>query len=166
MNSGSYPPAPPGWYPDPGGLLRWWDGIQWVPAQPPVSEETSGRTLAILSHLGAFFGGFLVPLVVYLMEGKKNRFVRHHASEALNFQITFMIAWFAGFVLFFGLSALQARTGTPIGLVVVFPLFFLVFFLGFLVLAVLSIVGAVRASQQQWWRYPISIRFVRGAERI
>ena len=27
----------------------------------------------------------------------------------------------------------------------------------------LSIVGMIRASRREWWRYPVNIRFVRGA---
>jgi hypothetical protein len=26
---------PPGWYPDPAGGVRWWDGTQWTTATPP-----------------------------------------------------------------------------------------------------------------------------------
>ena len=87
--------APPGWYATEQGW-RWWDGFAWgVLAPPPVPDEESGKTLAILTHLGVVFGGFIVPLVIYLTEGKKNAFVRDHSREALNFQITFAIVWVA-----------------------------------------------------------------------
>jgi len=29
---------PPGWYPDPAGAIRWWDGTQWSAATPPPPE--------------------------------------------------------------------------------------------------------------------------------
>jgi hypothetical protein len=29
------PPVPAGWYPDPQGTMRWWDGLQWT-------SDTSG----------------------------------------------------------------------------------------------------------------------------
>lgn len=44
LKSGAYmapppmgPPLgpPPGWYPDPAGGVRWWDGTQWTSATPP-----------------------------------------------------------------------------------------------------------------------------------
>jgi H+/Cl- antiporter ClcA len=38
---GVIPPPPPGWYPEPSGALRWWDGSRWsdvqhVPPPPPT----------------------------------------------------------------------------------------------------------------------------------
>jgi hypothetical protein len=32
----SQPPTPPGWYVDPLGLLRWWDGYRWTPYTAPA----------------------------------------------------------------------------------------------------------------------------------
>jgi uncharacterized Tic20 family protein len=165
-NAGPYsqqPTAPPaGWYPDPTGAQRWWDGWQWGPTAPPRSEAADGKTLAIIAHLGVLAAGFLVPLVLRLTEGKKNAFVRHHATEALNFQLTFMLVWLAGFGLLIGTS-LGEPTGhtqsAPAGVLVVFGAMMLLFLANF----VFSILGCVRASQERWWRYPISIRFVRGA---
>ena len=41
--AGRVPPPPPGWYPESGGSLRWWDGWQWTPyrhSAPP--EQATG----------------------------------------------------------------------------------------------------------------------------
>jgi hypothetical protein len=35
------PAAPPGWYPDPAGLVRWWDGTQWTPVTQAPPDENS-----------------------------------------------------------------------------------------------------------------------------
>jgi hypothetical protein len=38
------PPTPaPGWYPDPTGVERWWDGTQWTPStrQPSPDSDAS-----------------------------------------------------------------------------------------------------------------------------
>ncbi len=87
----------PGWYRDRDGRLRWWDGQAWGPTAPEQSEEDSGRTVAVLSHLGVLVGGFPLPLIMRQAEGPRNGFVRHHATEALNFQLTFLLVWVAGF---------------------------------------------------------------------
>ena len=103
--------APPGWYPDPEGRVRWWDGEQWGPL-PQGGEGGGGgttsdsRTTAMLAHLLGIFTGFLGPLVIYLLNGEKDPFVRHHAAEALNFQLTMLIAWFATVLLMFVLVGL------------------------------------------------------------
>jgi uncharacterized Tic20 family protein len=152
--------APPGWYGTDQGW-RWWDGYAWGPlAPPPVPEEESGKTMAVLCHLGIVLGGFVLPLVIYLTEGKRNGFVREHSREALNFQITFMILWFGAFVLFFVTAVAGtagARSGPPVVFFLVFPLI-----MGLWIFAlVCSILGAVRAGSGARYRYPVSIRFVR-----
>jgi uncharacterized Tic20 family protein len=165
-DAGSITPAtaPPGWYPTLEGL-RWWDGQVWGPLAPgasPIDDVSRGKTLALISHLGMFAGGFILPLVILLTEGKNNQYVKHHATESLNFNITLMIGWLFGFVLLVASSASSSggRDHSP-------PGWFFVLFLGLFAIGitamVLCIVGAIRASQGVWWRYPVSIRFVRGA---
>lgn len=34
---------PPGWYTDPQGLVRWWDGWQWTPTTQPHEAPRSSR---------------------------------------------------------------------------------------------------------------------------
>jgi uncharacterized Tic20 family protein len=102
------------------------------------------------------------PLVIRLTEGRKNAYVRHHATEALNFQITFMIAWFAGFAVWVGVlwsSDPAGGNAPPAWVLIVFVTMMGVMLANF----ALSILGCVRANQSRWWRYPINIRFVRGA---
>ncbi len=159
--------APPGWYPD-GQGLRWWNGTQWGPAAPgpPLVDPRSpaaGKTWATLSHLGILFGGFVLPLVIYLTQKDQNDFARHHAAESLNFQLTILIVQLLTIPLFFVSvfssipSDPNAQAGIPWGFLAIFPIY------GAIAIAALvfSILGAVRASQLVWWRYPIRIPFVR-----
>jgi uncharacterized Tic20 family protein len=157
-----------GWYHD-GTTLRWWDGTSWGPAAPPGSFGSQpadpiqdGSTLAVLSHVGFVIAAVVLALVVRLTEGNKNEYTRHHSTEALNFQLTFLIIWFVGiFVVFGSALAFGGADGESASPWILLP------FLGLFVLfgtgMVLAIVGAVRASRGQWWRYPVGIRFVRGA---
>jgi hypothetical protein len=159
----------PGWYFD-GTTMRWWDGTAWGPVAPPGSfgwqrgpgdPVQEGTTLSVLSHVGFFVAGFILPLIFRLTEGKKNEYVRHHSTEALNFQITFMIGWFAAFVLLFVSAVATSDADGNASPLIFVP------FLGFFVLyiggGVLAVIGAVKAGKGEWWRYPINLRFVRGA---
>ena len=105
------------------------------------------RTWALASHIGCIVGAwaamaFLVPLVIMLVKGPQSGFVRAHAVESLNFQLTMLVYGIISFVLAF---------------VVV----------GFLLLAVLAVVWIVcvilatmKASEGRAYRYPLTIRFV------
>ena len=164
--------AAPGWYPDPAGYIRWWDGRAWgpvaAPPGPPPPPQPN-KAMAILSHLGPVVGGFILPLILYLVTDPRDLYTRHHASEGLNFALTIMIGWVAAFAVFFvaviggaavaGASSGAAGAGFGIG--------FIALWLGMFALIVgcwvFAIVGAVQASKGVWWRYPICIRFVKGA---
>ena len=156
--------APAGWFMT-GEGYRWWDGTTWGPLapQPVVDDVAAGRTLAVLCHLGFLLGGFILPMVMYLTEGKRNRYVRHHSREALNFNITFGAMWALVFMpVWIGIILTAAgdttpRSGFPSSVVIVWISGMVLWLaaVGF------SILGAVRASQGRRWRYPICLRFVR-----
>lgn len=85
---------------------------------------------------------FLGPLVIFLVFRHKDAYVRHHAVESLNFQISVLIY-----------AAISA--------ILIFVL------IGFLLLPivgvawlVLSIRAAIAAADGQLYRYPFTIRFV------
>jgi uncharacterized protein len=148
--------------------MRWWDGTAWGPLAPgakPIDDVSQGRTLAILSHFGIFAAYFVLPLVIRLTEGKKNEYVKHHSAEALNFMLTVILFWIVIGIPAFIVTAVTMPTGRhvspPIGFFVMMGVWFVVG-VGVLVCCVL---GAVRASQGVWWRYPVSIRFVPGARK-
>ena len=161
---------PPGWYADPQtGYPRWWDGASWGPWAPmPPPRPAPDSSWAIVTHLGSFFGGFILPLVIYVTVGERDPFIRHHAREALNFQLTLIIVAFITmaitFPLFFAsvisLEDLDTGAVPPMGFFAFFPLMFIPTLVGW----VFAIVAAVAAHRRRWWRYPISIRFVGRAE--
>ncbi len=106
------------------------------------------RNWAVGAHLSGFAAawvalGFLGPLVVLLAAGERSPFVRRHAVEALNFNLsTLLYAVVSGVlvILLIGIPMLLA-----VGLL-------------YLVAVVL---GAVAASRGEDYRYPLSIRFVK-----
>ena len=132
------PPPPPsssGWGPPTGEAS--------YPSAPTQDE----RTWALVSHIGCLLGAwlamaFIVPLVIMLTKGTQSSFVREHAVESLNFQLSMLIYGVVGVVLAFVL-------------------------IGFVVLPVLAVLwlvfvvmATVRANEGRPYRYPLTIRFV------
>jgi len=149
------PPLPPEGPPPPG---YGYSGYQ--PDQPPVypppgalspSEE---RTWAMFAHLGSIIASlvamaFLGPLIILLVQGPKSPFVRRHAVESLNFQITLLIALAAGIVL--------SVVTLGLGLIVVIPVA-LVVSVGALIVIVMA---SVAANNGEDYRYPFTLRLVK-----
>lgn len=138
------------------------------PAPPPATPHhgvpTESRNWAVGAHLGGLIlglatgavFGFAAPMAVWLMQRDEDRYVAHHAKEALNFQLTVLTAVLAGVVL--AIPALIVGVLTlGVGLVL----------LGILVLVimvlwlVLPVLAAVKAANGEGHRYPLTIRFVR-----
>lgn len=151
--------AAPGWYPDPSGRLRWWDGAQWGPYQdggaPGMAPAPMGmgmgggptdpqaRSQAALAHwLGLL--GWIGPLIIYVTSGDKDPFVKHNAAEALNFHLTMLIAYFVSIPLMFVLIGLLTLPAV------------------FIASIVFSIIGAGAANRGEYYKYPFTIRMVSG----
>jgi hypothetical protein len=111
----------------------------------PTEQE---RNWAIAAHLGSFLAaylalGFLCPLIVLLVKGNDSPFVRGHAVESLNFQITAAILTVIFVVLAFVVIGIPLLVALGIAYVV------------------LVIMATVAASRGQPYRYPISLRLVK-----
>jgi uncharacterized Tic20 family protein len=72
------------------------------PMGDPYHPTDGDRVLAAVAHGIGYFTSFVGPLVVSLTAGKKSAYVRRHAIEALNFQITVLLVT----ILTFGLGGL------------------------------------------------------------
>lgn len=154
----STPNAAPGWYPDPGGSSqqRWWDGERWTDALQAGSPAATGANstgwaaLAHLSALIALIVGFVFvgPLVVYLIK-KDDPYVRRHAAEALNFNLSVTLyALVGGFVTIILI------------LLVVGLLLIPVLIAAGIAWLVLVINAGLKANRGEVYRYPLTIRFV------
>ncbi|HVT32150.1 MAG TPA: DUF4870 domain-containing protein [Rhodanobacteraceae bacterium] len=127
------------------------------PPQPTAAAPTDAdeRTWALLGHLSAFsafitgLGCVIGPLIVWLVKRDTMPFAGEQALEALNFNITAIIAAVA-------LGAFTLIT-LGIGALLTVPLA-LALFLGWFVL---TIVAAVKANNGEHYRYPFSIRLVK-----
>lgn len=112
---------------------------------PPPLRPDEERTWAVLAHLGGLIGvGFLAPLVIWLVFRGRGPYLEHQAKEALNFQLTLLVAYVAAGIL----AVVTFGIATPVLLAVG---------IGQLVLQILA---AVAAGRYEWYRYPVCIRFV------
>lgn len=115
------------------------------------------RTLGMLAHLGTiaavvFSAGFLgwaVPLFLLIAKGKQSGFVRQHAAESLNFQITVTLAAAALVFLTFATLLVGACVTVPAGLALAAAYL------------VLPLMAGLRAKEGQFFRYPFALRLVR-----
>jgi len=123
---------------------------QTVNTPPPEEEPTASvweptsdeKTMGILVHIGGIVTGFIVPLIIWLIKKDESDFIDHHGIEALNFQITVVLASIVSAVLTYAL----------IGCILL-P----IVWVGDIVFGVLA---AVAANKGEWYKYPISIRMV------
>jgi uncharacterized protein len=158
------PAAPAGWYSDPdgSGRQRYWDGTRWTDALAPEgagrapvgASGTDGQdTWALVAHLSALLSlvvglPFVGPLIVYLVK-RDDPYVRRHAAEALNFNLSVTI------------YAVVLGTVTAILIIVLIGLLLVpVLALGAIAWVVFVIIGSVRAGRGEEYRYPLTIRFV------
>lgn len=100
------------------------------------------QTQATLTHLSGMISFFIIPLIIYRSQTDKQSELAGQAREALNFQITLAILWFASL----------AATAFLIGLL--FMPFLLLLNLIFPVLAALTTSGGKR------YRYPFALRLI------
>ena len=107
----------------------------------PVADNE--RILDILSHILTLFFSFIPPLIIYILKKDESRFVESHAKESLNFQITLVIAYIVAFILIIVLVGILAFI-----------------FIGFFQL-ILVIIATIRAADNQLYRYPFTIRFIK-----
>ncbi|MCC6726246.1 MAG: DUF4870 domain-containing protein [Saprospiraceae bacterium] len=106
----------------------------------PTSDE---KTMAILSHILTLVCGFLAPLIIYLIKKDESPYVRKHAIESLNFQISMTIYAMASGIL----------------MIVIIGFFLLI---AIVILAVvLAIVATVKASEGNFYKYPFTIRLIK-----
>lgn len=124
------------------------------PAAPqpaaPLSEAED-RQWASFAHLGGILG-ILPALIIFLVFKDRGAFTREESKEALNFQITVLIAYIAVNVLSWILAAVTFGLGGLLGLLA--PLVWIG-------AVIFSILGFVKAKDGVAYRYPVSIRLVK-----
>ncbi len=101
------------------------------------------RLCGAMAHLGSLVLGLMGPMLFLVTEGRHSSFVRSHAEEAVNFQLTALIAFMVSCLALF-------------------------VYVGYVMLAVVVVgfiyetVQAGRAAHRgESYRYPIAISFIK-----
>jgi len=123
-----------------------------VPPPPPATPVEAGlpteikpedKTMAMLCHLLGIVTWFLGALIVWLIKKDQSKFVDDQGKEALNFQLTMLIAYLiAAATCFVGIG------------------FFLAPIVG-IVDVIFCIIGAIAANRGEYYRYPFALRLIK-----
>ena len=129
--------GPPAGGPPPGG----------PPGQGPLPADQE-RLWAMLAHLLSIVAayvalGFVAPLIVLLVFGPRSAYVRAHAVESLNFNLTWLLYGIVGVILAFLLIGIPILIALGIAYLI------------------LVVIASVRANNGEFFRYPLTIRFIR-----
>lgn len=107
-----------------------------------TSSNQDDRTMSMIAHLGGGIGGFLVPLIVWLIKKEQSKFIEQEGKEALNFQLNILV---------YQLIALIPSAclfGVPTLAIYVYGL-------------VMGIIAGLKANKGEPYRYPATIRVIK-----
>lgn len=100
------------------------------------------KNIATVTHLGGTIFSFVPALIVWILKKDDSVYIADQAKEALNFQITVVIAWVACGVLAWVLIGLALM-----------PILWLVNI-------VFCIIAAISTSKGETYRYPLCLRLI------
>lgn len=111
--------------------------------QKPNAEITADdKNIAVLTHLAGTIFSIFPGLIVWLLKKDENTYITGQAKEALNFQITLLIAYFVSTILAFILIG------------------FLLMGIIWIANIILCIIAAIAASKGENYRYPFALRLI------
>ncbi|WP_306353015.1 DUF4870 domain-containing protein [Flavobacterium sp. '19STA2R22 D10 B1'] len=150
-------------------------------------ETTNNKNLAAVLQLSLLtqyfipFGNYIFPVIIWNMYKKDSELVNHHGKQALNFQLSLLI-----YTILLTLIALpilaftilknidlytiingndieidQMNLGNISGIVLVAVLAIMIFFFLKLAEFILIIYAAIKASNNEMYKYPLTINFIK-----
>ena len=102
--------------------------------------EREEKLAAVIVHVAAIFFEFFAPIIGYLFLKDKGPFVSHHAKESLNFSITVLL-----------ISIVLAISVIGWAIIWAVPAYWVI----------CRIVAALQTSQGKFFKYPLTIRFIK-----
>ena len=121
------------------------DNVTAAPPTPSGTAPQEDRTIGLLTHLSGIIAGFIVPLIIWLINKDKpeKSWLTDQSKEALNFQITLLIVYVIGIIL----SVILI--GALINL------------LAWIACIVFSIIAGLAANKGEAYRYPFALRLIK-----
>ena len=107
-----------------------------------VAPSNDDKNIATITHLGGTVFSFVPALIVWILKKDDSEFIADQAKEALNFQITIILAQFIAWILAW----------------ILIGLFFM--FIIWLLNIVFCIIAAISTSKGETYRYPFCLRLI------
>ena len=107
-----------------------------------TTPSSDDKNIATVTHLGGTVFSFIPGLLVWILKKDDNAYIADQAKEALNFQITVLIASFVASILIWLL----------IGFILL-PIIWVVNI-------VFCIIAAIASSKGELYRYPLCLRLI------
>ncbi|HEY9209923.1 MAG TPA: DUF4870 domain-containing protein [Methylotenera sp.] len=104
--------------------------------------NSNDKNIVTITHLGGILFSFIPSLIVWLLKKDDSEYIAAQAKEALNFQITLLLAQFVAYVLIFILVGFLL-----LGLIWIFNIVF-------------CIIAAISSSKGEDYRYPLTLRLI------
>jgi uncharacterized Tic20 family protein len=130
------------------------------PAPPAPLTPAEDKQWATFSHFGGILGP-LPALIIFLVFKDRGTLTRQESKEALNWQITWVVANIA-------LSIVLAILGLIVALALPYPadsvvsgLFGILAWVPYVANLIFSIMGGVKVNGGGSYRYPISVRLIK-----
>ena len=109
---------------------------------PDNSPSSDDKNIATITHLGGTVFSFVPGLLVWVLKKNDSAYLADQAKEALNFQITMLVAQFIAGILVWVLIG-----------------FFLIPLI-WLLNVVFCIIAAISTSKGETYRYPFCLRLI------
>jgi uncharacterized protein len=112
------------------------------PTNEVIVPSNDDKNIATVTHLGGTVFSFIPGLLVWILKKDDSAYVADQAKEALNFQITVLIAQFIA------------------GILAIILIGFLFMGIIWLVNVVFCIIAAISTSKGETYRYPFCLRLI------
>lgn len=107
-----------------------------------TTPNSDDKNIATVTHLGGTVFSFIPALIVWILKKDDSAYIADQAKEALNFQITVLIAQFIA------------------GILAIILIGFLFMGIIWILNVVFCIIAAIASSKGETYRYPLCLRLI------